>query len=488
MASSEYYMQPRYYRDHDIILGLDDSSSNTVKSIINKEVVAYSSHVKEHYIGDFEIYSDNPDEPYRLSRVKDTDYYRINNLTINGQGTVGLEFKAIKNSSICIKLQSSIEDSDFISLDIGTECARILMHKDNKEVVLAKKEDRNALLNPEKYQLYWFSLDKKNCILRYGIGPMQSILTVLSHNFEEQKKKDKSWIEGMQKWFKNIEVVIVRGLVTRQEDVNRLIYSRLIFWPLPVTVDLPPKIIKREDATLEGLELGIVTVIDNLPEMCQKLYWNIAGNNVSLNTPDFPDFADAIEHSIRDNKGICYKKLEEKAKNAKVKDPKETYLRITLGQDKGNSPGAPYVLEIWPSGHYSSIHEHANCFAVIKVLYNEIVALYFAGLKTAEERNWYYDMEFKQGEITWISNELYQTHQLWNRTSKMCATLQCYQYGDKDKEHYEYFDYIGPEGSKKRFYPESDWTFPAFKNLIKQEWKEWKFPFNEPPSRRKVQR
>ncbi|RGB41282.1 RmlC-like cupin domain-containing protein, partial [Rhizophagus diaphanus] len=238
---------------------------------------------------------------------------------------------------------------------------------------------------------------------------------------------------------------------------------------LPVTVDLPPIIIKREDMTLEKLELGEVTVIDNLPKECQKLYWNIAGNNVSLNTPDFPDFADAIEHSIRDNNGICYKKLEEKAK-VEGKDLKETYLRVTLGQDQGNSPGVPFVLEIWPSGHYSPIHKHADCFAVIKVLYNEVVALYFAGLEP-EEQKWYKRADLKQGEITWISNEFYQTHQLWNPTSKMCATIQCYQYGDNNEEHYENFDYIDSQGIKiKQFKPKSDWTFAKFKNLIKEEW------------------
>lgn len=44
-----------------------------------------------------------------------------------------------------------------------------------------------------------------------------------------------------------------------------------------------------------------------------------------------------------------------------------TYLRITLGQSLGNSPGQPYVVEIWPPGHYSSIHDHGDACAVIKV-------------------------------------------------------------------------------------------------------------------------
>ncbi|PKY56225.1 hypothetical protein RhiirA4_476350 [Rhizophagus irregularis] len=399
---------------------------------------------------------------YYLCRVNDTDYYRINDLTLHGQGTIGLELQATKDS-ICIKLNQSTSD-DFISLDIGTNRACILMRKDNKEVKLDKTTDRKAFLNTEMKQLYWFSLDRKNYFLRYGIGPMQSLLTVLSVDFKkyikdllqkdlpqndlsqndlsQQDQKIKDQVEEYGKWIKKFDNVTVRGLVTRQENpsVYQVNFSKLTFWPLPVTVDLPPNIIKCEDATLEGLELGKVTVIDNLPEECQKLYWNIASDNISLNTHDFPDFALAIEHSIRNNEGICYKKLEEKAKG---KNPEETYLRVTLGQDQGNSPGAPFVLEIWPSGHYSPVHKHADYFAVIK------------------------------GEITWISNKFYQIHQLKNKTDKMCATLQYYQYGNKDEDHYENFKYFDSKDDKiKNFKPESDWTFAEFKKLIMKEWKQ----------------
>ncbi|CAG8809525.1 10990_t:CDS:2, partial [Gigaspora margarita] len=72
---------------------------------------------------------------------------------------------------------------------------------------------------------------------------------------------------------------------------------------------LPPFIIKHEDATLEELEMVKVTVIDNLPEKCQELYWNVV--DVSLITPDFPDFADAIDYSIKTSGLICNKKLKE---------------------------------------------------------------------------------------------------------------------------------------------------------------------------------
>lgn len=35
---------------------------------------------------------------------------------------------------------------------------------------------------------------------------------------------------------------------------------------------------------------------------------------------------------------------------------------------QGDSPGVPYVLEIWPAGHFSPIHDHGDSNAVIKVV------------------------------------------------------------------------------------------------------------------------
>ncbi|CAF4346539.1 unnamed protein product [Rotaria magnacalcarata] len=56
-----------------------------------------------------------------------------------------------------------------------------------------------------------------------------------------------------------------------------------------------------------------------------------------------------------------------------------TYLRITVGSNTGSTPGIPYVLEIWPPGHYSPVHAHANAYGIIRVLYGEIhVKLYRA--------------------------------------------------------------------------------------------------------------
>lgn len=91
----------------------------------------------------------------------------------------------------------------------------------------------------------------------------------------------------------------------------------------------------------------------NLSPMCQKLYDCISGTNFTLNDSGFPYFSDAIEHSIRTPGKWCYEMLKKKATefDKDKPNPSETYLRITLGENNGESPGVPYVMEIWPVGH-----------------------------------------------------------------------------------------------------------------------------------------
>jgi len=125
-----------------------------------------------------------------------------------------------------------------------------------------------------------------------------------------------------------------------------------------------------------------------------------------LDTPDFPDFTQAIEYSIRTPGKWCYQKLLDKSRefNPDKPNPLETYLRITLGQNNGESPGIPYVMEIWPVGHYSPIHSHANANAIIRVLNGEIhVNLYPFLCGDSDGVAPFGFGSFKKGDITWIT-------------------------------------------------------------------------------------
>ena len=116
---------------------------------------------------------------------------------------------------------------------------------------------------------------------------------------------------------------------------------------------------------LFDLDSNKYTFSASLPPACLELYSNITAQNVELDWPytDKYKLSDAIQHSLTDESGILYKKLQSKASEFGHDDIKKTYLRITLGQDRGSSPGIPYVLEIWPAHHGSPIHNHGNSYA-----------------------------------------------------------------------------------------------------------------------------
>jgi hypothetical protein len=210
-----------------------------------------------------------------------------------------------------------------------------------------------------------------------------------------------------------------------------------------------------------------------LSPAAQTLYNCIAGDSFVLNTPEFPDFTDAIEYSIRTPGLWCNTRLNEKATEFGSSNPNETYLRITLGQNNGESPGIPYVMEIWPVGNYSPIHNHGGANAVIRVLHGNIhVSLYPFLCNSPGGVDPFATKNFKAGDITWISPTLNQVHKLENteNSAHACMTIQCYLYDTSNTEHYDYFDYLGEKYVKHQYEPDSDMDFNEFKHKIRAEW------------------
>jgi predicted metal-dependent enzyme (double-stranded beta helix superfamily) len=214
---------------------------------------------------------------------------------------------------------------------------------------------------------------------------------------------------------------------------------------------------------------GRVTVPAGLTRTGQKLYDNVAGTRFVLDTPDFPEFSAAIKASIADPGGWCAKVLDSKAGEFGKRDKDKTYLRITLGINQGESPGVPFVMEIWPSGHYSPIHNHGNADAVIRVLHGEITVSLFRFLSPQETKP-FAVRTFVKEDVTWISPRLNQVHQLFNRhPEEPCITIQCYLYGDDNFTHWPYFDYVEEDGLG-HFDPNSDADFLDFKKTMQEEW------------------
>ena len=207
---------------------------------------------------------------------------------------------------------------------------------------------------------------------------------------------------------------------------------------------------------------------------CQQLFDCVSGTKFILDDDTFPHFTKAIQYSIDTPGCWCNTKLKDKSTEFNPNQPniKETYLRITLGQNNGESPGIPYVMEIWPSGHYSPIHSHANASAIIRVLHGTInVKLYpFLASKTNDIKD-FAVANFNKNDVTWITPQLNQTHQLTNiDTNTACITIQCYMYDSDNYKHYDYFDYIDTSGNVVQYDPDSDMDFVNFKKLMKSEW------------------
>jgi hypothetical protein len=307
---------------------------------------------------------------------------------------------------------------------------------------------------------YWFSVDSQNQILTAGVGEPRMETVVYSYKFpSEVHASNKTFLESLT-------------YVTYDAES---VYLPMGFTPLrilrdPITATVPLTLKDTTGLTMDDVASGKIMPVANLPATSQKLYNCIAGPKFCLETPAFPEFYKAIEYSIATPGCWCYETLKKKATEFSKDRPNilETYLRITLGQNNGESPGIPYVMEIWPAGHYSPVHSHAGAEAVIRVLEGGIhVDLYPYLSKDVAP---FAGADFVKGDVMWISPTLNQTHQLKNTTSTTCITIQCYMYDGDDDKHYDYFDYLDEKGTTQQYEPDSDMDFLAFKELMLEEW------------------
>lgn len=339
-------------------------------------------------------------------------------------------------------------------------------------VVFTKQEITGIL--PDKGAYYWLSLDTQNLCLRFGIGEPRSETQEFYFLFEAGK--DKSFKIDVLSTLSNIEFSLSS-------------FKNLNLLRDPIVGSVPLKVKNTNDLTPYDIAANTVLPKANLTAMGQKLYSNISGENFVLNTSDFPDFSEAIEYSIATPGCWAHNKLQEKSNEFGVPNPREVYLRITLGNNGGESPGIPYVMEIWPANCYSPIHNHANANAIIRVLHGQIKVFLYPFLSEIKKINndpsltinpddaygnkSFASKVFSEGDITWISAVQNQTHQLYNSNIEgpTCITIQCYMYDESDRNHYAFFDYKVEDSDKiDKFDPDSDMDFLLFKETIKKEW------------------
>ena len=300
-----------------------------------------------------------------------------------------------------------------------------------------------------KGAFYWFSIDAQHQTISAGIGEARQETSVyhycIPYSTDDERKANKAFLEGL---------ITIRSLV----NVCPIALLRD-----PITTAIPMCV--KHVLSLDAIAKGLYMPKSHLSTVSQQMYDCVV--NMVLDTDDFPEFSKAIQQSIQD--GWCKKRLIEKSTEFSKVNPNlaETYLRITLGENNGESPGIPYVMEIWPAGHYSPIHSHANAEAIIKVLHGTINVTLFPFLGGDS----FASTSFSKEDVAWISPNLNQIHQLQNKgADDVCITIQCYMYDEKNNTHYDYFDYLDDTNEVQQYEPDSDMDFIGFKELIRTEW------------------
>ncbi|KAJ5525311.1 hypothetical protein N7494_011961 [Penicillium frequentans] len=370
-------------------------------------------------------------------------------LDIVGQGTIAVKSKTTKTIEITV----STHYSDPMLILRITQKDAVFYKKSGDEEVLTSKAVKNEgslyieEVAPDDGTVYWLSIDRSNRILRYGKYYTWNALTLREVELNANSGK---WLENLT----NVQV----------KDGSEAPFFTIK--PLPVTMDIPPIVVGNEAVSLRQLDLAAVTIWANLPEACRKLYHNIAGPKIALEA-EFKELADTIHESVMTEGRFAYKLLRKKCKTPQ--DWPNTYLRITIGSAQGNSPGIPYVMEIWPPGHKSPIHDHGNACAVIRVLSGSIRCTWYDTLVTGRTpHSLGPPLELKKDMVTWLGDNQYQIHELENKSDRTCVTLQCYAFSKDDKIHKEQFDFL-KNGQRMGFTPDSDYTFAKFCEEMEKE-------------------
>ena len=419
----------------------------------------------------------------------------------------------------------------YIALKIGQDEAQfVLCQPDGTEQLLVETNKNTPGFVPEYITSYWYSFDHFNLVVKYGKGYIMEETTLLSYDFLKDAPDPKKVRENMSFIFgPKVEKVVTlydvaplpllkqlysclsssgsgKKLVTELENTHALftcgtkqkletvkkivrasttsigetdknqgdveVEKKVSFYNFPLVSNMSPIVKDSSEVTLYDLDDNEYTFSASLPTTCIELYSNV--KNTDLNWTPVPEkykLSDAIRYSLNTPGCILHDKVEEKRAEAQFgKGAKnEVYLRVTLGFKRGTSPGIPYVLEIWPKSCGSPIHNHGNTYAVIHVLHGGLdISIFNKDLWRSQEPLKCFPVE--KGDVTWISPNWYQTHQLWNHTDDYCATIQCYQYGKDNDVSWPYFDYLSTTEEIDEFLPDSDIKFSEMRRKVMEEY------------------
>ena len=301
---------------------------------------------------------------------------------------------------------------------------------DMTDVVIS---DTHMGLDADTITTYWLSYDRDNMTIKYGKGYAMEETTLLICNFSEGvtssdklAKKRKQWsvffgIYDQSRYnlckdkeptillyrtpsdiAKQEERTVTQGEVAGFVHMESLIKVR----KQPLVANPSPFVLDATKATLNIIDRGLYTFSSELPPACKVLYETM--NNCELDLEyelgvSDVRLSDAVRNSINTEGALL---------NALLKT--KNYLRITMGKGMGESPSITYVLEFWPPGARSPIHNHGAVCGLVKILYGTIQSGIFNKVPSTvlDSKNNFRPTElFKfdalKGDVLWMSPEWY---------------------------------------------------------------------------------
>jgi hypothetical protein len=392
-------------------------------------------------------------------------YTCIRQLERRGQGTISITQRRPIPFELILSDSRSLNASRHI-LKLTVNVDRVTLSTPTRILTETNNSKDTLHLTQSGSHQYWLSVHAYNLEVKYGQGEVRDVLTKLKWQMNETDRADL----GELQYFHLIlnKTTDLQAITDFRDQIDIFIGMQ------PVVHDPPLLIVPRPPAGDVSNTLGRPKYLipSRIPLPNQQLYKDVT--DWELNDASFPDFVAAIEHSITEEDGWCNRMLKTKAEAAifNQSDPKATYLRITMGSHQGFSPGVPYVLEIWPASHYSPIHKHSNSYGLIRLLTGKLNVKLYASLNVHDQVP-FREALLETGNVTWLSPGLNQIHKISNPTDKVGITIQAYQYGETDRDHYEFFDYIKSNGKDiDGFFPRRDEDFITFKRIIQKEWKQ----------------
>jgi hypothetical protein len=388
-------------------------------------------------------------------------------LPIKGQSTIAI----IQNDSIPFEI--ILSNANKLTEINGENKYSIVLVVSNREVTLGTYIDDQARLldrtneshqvlqaNNNQEYVYWINFSKESLTVMYGIGEIRPKFKVLEAHL------DNKYIQLISNiTYLHVKINGIFGNFPTIDNFKDKI--RFLIGSLPF---IEPSLIvfRQSQSSLinpNSCYSGISPL--SLVEPCRSLYHNLI--HFKLDDDDFPDLIQAIEYSIKNPQGWCYQKISEKSNQFGRSKRERTYLRLNLD---------PVVIEIWPPGHYSPIHNHKNAYGMFRVLHGCILIRLFPALTLNLQHEAPIEYLLHQDQVTWMLPRLNQTHQMKNVESNSCCIIvQCYNYdnnnNDEKRKTEEIFDYIINNGCDiQSIKPNSDMNFGAFKEKIKKEWDE----------------